>query len=692
MIVRDEEEHLDACLASLADVVDRIEVVDTGSIDATVEIAREAGANVTEIEWRNDFAWARNRTLEQCADAAYMLWIDADERFRCDDFTKFREMLATYHHIYPAYSMQLHNLTSEGTETHSFAARRIADPRLVQFRGALHEQVQRTDSTPLITAFVTNASIQHLGYDENVVDVERKMKRNLEIARHGFEQDTSETNAVNLARALKGASTDPEETIRQIAPIRATLTGASPAIRALLHGLEAELFLAADRLDDAVDAAKLTLDLVPADAIAGAVLAESLTRGNRIREVVSTATDYAGRPSPMPVFIDRLAEQTRARLVFEAAIRVGDPTTASGYVTDLPPELDPWPVLAEHLELDQLVGLAERAAALDDERYVRILTSQSALGIPQLDGVAAAFASSKRASIASLIEDARNELEQREEHIDLRTDFETTGKIEEVMAYARCLVSGHVDLSIELDDVPSRDEPTSAALALAAEAHARRGDPTSALRDAEASINYWAGSTRAATIVAESALAQGDPRRALDLIESARSADQTDRVTRNRRHELAVLASRANLDLGNLPAAVSEAVEVVEEGGSLAHWNVLLEASQKDTQSLALVIGLALLGDGMEFVDALTHTVAPLRTAEICATYLGLGGMNPDAVSTGILAAAMANQNELACVIADHGDLLPEDIRSRLATHLNESGAKDIALRLTTRQPEERVA
>ncbi|RCW49531.1 glycosyltransferase family 2 protein [Paenibacillus prosopidis] len=79
MIVKDEEERLEACLASVAEYVDEIIVVDTGSTDNTVWIARQFGARIIQVPWENDFAKARNVGLEQ-ATKRWVLCLDADER------------------------------------------------------------------------------------------------------------------------------------------------------------------------------------------------------------------------------------------------------------------------------------------------------------------------------------------------------------------------------------------------------------------------------------------------------------------------------------------------------------------------------------------------------------------------------------------------------------------------------------
>lgn len=78
MIVRDEEATLRRCLTSVVGIVDEVILIDTGSRDRTVAIARELGATVFSFTWCDDFAAARNESLKY-AHGDWILVLDADE-------------------------------------------------------------------------------------------------------------------------------------------------------------------------------------------------------------------------------------------------------------------------------------------------------------------------------------------------------------------------------------------------------------------------------------------------------------------------------------------------------------------------------------------------------------------------------------------------------------------------------------
>ena len=82
MIVKNEEKYLEQCLTALQPILDELDseliITDTGSTDRTVEIARKFTDNILHFDWINDFAAARNTTLEKAQGEWYM-FIDADE-------------------------------------------------------------------------------------------------------------------------------------------------------------------------------------------------------------------------------------------------------------------------------------------------------------------------------------------------------------------------------------------------------------------------------------------------------------------------------------------------------------------------------------------------------------------------------------------------------------------------------------
>jgi len=95
MIVKNEE----SCLATALDSIctaDEIIVVDTGSTDSTVDIARRYTDKVftgPEFAWRDDFAFSRNQSLERCT-GDWVLIIDADEELELGGIEKLRSIIS----------------------------------------------------------------------------------------------------------------------------------------------------------------------------------------------------------------------------------------------------------------------------------------------------------------------------------------------------------------------------------------------------------------------------------------------------------------------------------------------------------------------------------------------------------------------------------------------------------------------
>ncbi len=92
MIVKNKEKFLAKALASIQDVADEIVVVDTGSTDRTVEIAKSFGATIGHFEWTGDFADARNAALDLCT-GDWVLALDADEELTPGSGDNLRQLI-----------------------------------------------------------------------------------------------------------------------------------------------------------------------------------------------------------------------------------------------------------------------------------------------------------------------------------------------------------------------------------------------------------------------------------------------------------------------------------------------------------------------------------------------------------------------------------------------------------------------
>ena len=176
LIVRNEERFLAGCLASLRGVADETVVVDTGSSDATRQIAVEYGARVFDFPWRDDFSAARNYAIER-ARGSWILYIDADERVRAGDFEAVKRELADRRMI--ACTVCFYPITGCTAYREYRLFRR--DER-IRFEGAMHETM-----VPSLRRLVeaghghigqSSLTLDHLGYDG---DQKHKLERNMRL-------------------------------------------------------------------------------------------------------------------------------------------------------------------------------------------------------------------------------------------------------------------------------------------------------------------------------------------------------------------------------------------------------------------------------------------------------------------------------------------------------------------------------
>jgi tetratricopeptide (TPR) repeat protein len=182
MIVKDEEEMLPRCLAAAAPAVDEIVVVDTGSSDRTIEIAREFGAKVIEREWTGSFADARNVSFD-AASGDWLMFLDADEVLVAEDVERLRALRGkTWREAFYLTEISWTGELGDGTAATHTALRVFRARPEYRFSGTLHEQI--ADTLPLHLperVEATDIRVEHFGYLGAVRDAKEKSRRNIEL-------------------------------------------------------------------------------------------------------------------------------------------------------------------------------------------------------------------------------------------------------------------------------------------------------------------------------------------------------------------------------------------------------------------------------------------------------------------------------------------------------------------------------
>jgi len=112
MIVRDEARRLPRCIAALGTLADEICILDTGSADDTMAVARSLGCRVSHFPWCDDFSAARNAALSPCRHS-WILSLDADEVIAPEDHGALRALLQEP--ARQAYRLATRNYTDETT-------------------------------------------------------------------------------------------------------------------------------------------------------------------------------------------------------------------------------------------------------------------------------------------------------------------------------------------------------------------------------------------------------------------------------------------------------------------------------------------------------------------------------------------------------------------------------------------------
>lgn len=185
IIVKNEEKFLPDCLKSVKGIVDEVILVDTGSTDSTIEIAKKFGTKVITHQWNNNFAEARNVSLKH-ATGEWVLILDADESLEMSDSDEEHLHKQLEKPETDIFSFELINYYGEEQDEHKVF--KMAQPRLFRnhlglyFENGVHETIN-LNKTGLDIPPIKHLPIKihHMGYLTSVTKHKKKNERNMSL-------------------------------------------------------------------------------------------------------------------------------------------------------------------------------------------------------------------------------------------------------------------------------------------------------------------------------------------------------------------------------------------------------------------------------------------------------------------------------------------------------------------------------
>jgi len=199
MIIKNEEKCLERCLSSVKNCIDEIVIVDTGSTDASKEIANKFNAYIYDYQWTNDFSAARNFGLSK-AKGELILYLDADEMLTPESEKIIGEIKKNLQR--KAYYCKITNVNHYTNRPALMSYPRIF-PNLpdVKFDGKVHEQIIHALKKNNIQLLQSTVEIIHTGYDLPDAELKIKAKRNLEILLDDYSQKPNSYKAFQIAQS-----------------------------------------------------------------------------------------------------------------------------------------------------------------------------------------------------------------------------------------------------------------------------------------------------------------------------------------------------------------------------------------------------------------------------------------------------------------------------------------------------------
>ena len=193
-IVKNEAKNLAKSIKSLKNQVNEIVVVDTGSTDNTIAVARKLGARVYSFPWQDDFSKARNFALSK-AKGDWLVLLDADEYFTAKTAGNIRQVIRQAQQA-DGLLIQMVNYDVDKAEVQDYfyQLRIVRNQQGLHYEGKIHEELKLSDGKFMKFFRIPPEMLEiyHTGYASSVS--RQKLERNLKLLQQAVDNGQSETD------------------------------------------------------------------------------------------------------------------------------------------------------------------------------------------------------------------------------------------------------------------------------------------------------------------------------------------------------------------------------------------------------------------------------------------------------------------------------------------------------------------
>lgn len=176
VIAKNEAENLPRWFESIKDCFDEINLIDTGSTDNTVGIAKSLGINVSNFTWVHDFAAARNFAFEQ-ATTDYIFWNDLDDVLtNREAFIEWRDTAMRFCDIWLATYDYASD--DQGNPVVSFVRERVVKRGVGEWKYFIHEGFVPKEGLNFTNQYAVTWKVTH---KRSIKDIEKDKSRNINI-------------------------------------------------------------------------------------------------------------------------------------------------------------------------------------------------------------------------------------------------------------------------------------------------------------------------------------------------------------------------------------------------------------------------------------------------------------------------------------------------------------------------------